>query len=175
MCCKLQHFFCTVFYCRRRQSMPLHWAWNKSNQHNVPTGEHSWQCSWHFGVDPDPDPRIHASWLMDPDPAIFVIGLQDANTKLIFKKFFCLLLFEGTTFTSFFKNKKSKRSHKTVGIKFCLLFLLADRRIRIREAQKDVDPDTDSNSDQEHWFLALNFYLYSSVKVQFLIRQLGRI
>ncbi len=22
---------------------------------------------WHFGVDPDPDPRIHASWLMDPD------------------------------------------------------------------------------------------------------------
>jgi hypothetical protein len=23
---------------------------------------------WHFGVDPDPDPRIHASWLLDPDP-----------------------------------------------------------------------------------------------------------
>jgi hypothetical protein len=45
-----------------------------------------------------------------PDPAI---------------KVFCLLLFEGT-FTSFFKDKKSKRSHKTVGIKdffyyFCLM------------------------------------------------------
>ncbi len=34
-------------------------------------------------------------------------------------KFFCLLLFEGT-FTSFFKDKKSKRSHKTVGIKVFL-------------------------------------------------------
>ncbi len=26
-----------------------------------------------------------------PDPAIFVIDLQDANKKIIFKKFFCLL------------------------------------------------------------------------------------
>ena len=44
----------------------------------------------------------------DPDPAIFVIGLQDAKKKLIFcKHFFCLLLFEGTV-TSFFKDKKSK-------------------------------------------------------------------
>jgi hypothetical protein len=33
--------------------------------------------------------------------------------------FFCLLLFE-CTFTSFFKDKKSKRSHKTVGIKVFL-------------------------------------------------------
>jgi hypothetical protein len=39
----------------------------------------------------------------------FVSDLQDV------KKVFCLLLFEGT-FTSFFKDKKSKRSHKTVGI-----------------------------------------------------------
>jgi hypothetical protein len=56
---------------------------------------------------------------MDPDPAIFVIDLQDANRKLILKKFFCLLLFEGT-FTSFFKDKKSKRSRKTVGIEVFL-------------------------------------------------------
>jgi hypothetical protein len=56
---------------------------------------------------------------MDPDPAIFVIYLQDANRTLIFSKFFCLFLFEGT-FTSFFKDKKSKISHKTVGIKVLL-------------------------------------------------------
>jgi hypothetical protein len=33
-----------------------------------------------------------------PDPAIFVIDFQDANKKLILKKFSCLLrvLFEGT-------------------------------------------------------------------------------
>ena len=57
---------------------------------------------------------------MDPDLAIFVTDLQDANKKLIFlKEFFCLLLFEGT-FTLFLKDKKSKRSHKTVGIKVFL-------------------------------------------------------
>jgi hypothetical protein len=61
-------------------------------------------------VDPDPDPRIHASLMdPDPDPAIFVIDLQDVNKKLIFENnFFCLLLFEAT-FTSFFKDIKSKR------------------------------------------------------------------
>ena len=67
----------------------------------------------------------------DPDPAIFFIELQDANEKLILKKYFCLLLFEGT-FTSFFKDKKSKRSHKAVGFKVFLLFLLGDRRIWIQ-------------------------------------------
>jgi hypothetical protein len=52
---------------------------------------------------------------MDPDPApaIFVIDLEDANKNKFFKKFVCLLLFVGT----FFKDKKAKRSHKTVGIK----------------------------------------------------------
>ncbi len=49
---------------------------------------------WHFGVDPDPDPRIHASdqWIririririLDPDPSIFVIDLQDARKKTNF-------------------------------------------------------------------------------------------
>jgi hypothetical protein len=47
------------------------------------------------------DPCI---WLMDPDPdpAIFLIDLQDANKILIclFKRFFWLLLFEGA-FPSF--------------------------------------------------------------------------
>jgi hypothetical protein len=49
---------------------------------------------------------------MDPDPAIFVIDLQDVSKKLIFEhKFFCTLLFEAT-FISFFKDKKSKRVTK---------------------------------------------------------------
>jgi hypothetical protein len=52
----------------------------------------------------------------DPEPAIFFFVLQDANKKLFLKnKFFCILLFEGT-FTSFFQDKKSKGSHKTVVI-----------------------------------------------------------
>ncbi len=65
-------------------------------------------------------------WLMDPDadpdPPIFIIDLQDAN-KIRWKKIiFCILFFEGTL-TSFFKDKKSKRSHKTLGIKaFLTLF-----------------------------------------------------
>jgi hypothetical protein len=54
---------------------------------------------------------------MDPDPSVFIIDVQDANKKLFFKeRFSCILLFEGT-FTSFFKYKKSKRSHKTIEIK----------------------------------------------------------
>jgi hypothetical protein len=57
---------------------------------------------------------------MDPDTAILLIDLQDANKKLIFlTKIFCLLLFEDT-FTLFLKDKKSKRSHKTLGIKVFL-------------------------------------------------------
>ncbi len=56
---------------------------------------------------PDPDPA--------PDPALFVSGLQDANKEIIV----CLFLFEGT-FISFFNDKKSKRSHKTVEIKVFL-------------------------------------------------------
>ncbi len=72
-------------------------------------------------------------WIMDPDPYIFNIDLQDANKKLILlKKFSCILLIEGT-FTSFFKDKKSTRSHKTVEIKgFLTVYLLNDRKIRIR-------------------------------------------
>jgi hypothetical protein len=75
---------------------------------------------------------------LDPDPAIFGTDLQDANKKLILLKMFFAYYFlkvhfhhfskvkspkevtkqqesrfEGT-FSSFFKGKKSKRSHKTV-------------------------------------------------------------
>jgi hypothetical protein len=64
-------------------------------------------------MDPDSYPDA------DPDPSIFIVDLQDANKKLIFFKFFCIVLFEGT-FTSFFKVKKSKKSHKTVEIKVFL-------------------------------------------------------
>jgi NhaP-type Na+/H+ or K+/H+ antiporter len=46
---------------------------------------------------------------MAPDPAIFVIDLQDADNKELFfqQVFLPITLFEGT-FTSFFKDKKSK-------------------------------------------------------------------
>jgi hypothetical protein len=40
----------------------------------------------------------------DPDPAIFVTDLPKCQKNLFFKKFFCLLLFEGTS-TSFSKMK----------------------------------------------------------------------
>jgi hypothetical protein len=57
----------------------------------------------------------------DPDPTIFVIVLQEANKNygILFMKFFCFLLYEGT-FTKIFKDKKFKRSHKTVAIKVFL-------------------------------------------------------
>ncbi len=66
------------------------------------------------------------------------IDVQDANKKTNLKKFFCLLLFEGT-FTSCFKDKKSKRSHNTVESRFFLLFLLDEKRIRIRGGPKTCE------------------------------------
>jgi hypothetical protein len=55
--------------------------------------------------------------------AFFDIDLQGANKKHIFlKQFFYLLLFKGT-FTLFFKDKKFKRSNKTVEIKVFLTIL----------------------------------------------------
>jgi hypothetical protein len=60
----------------------------------------------------------------DPDPAIFVSGLQDVN-KIFFSKLFCLFLFEDT-FTSFFKDKevikKSQNSrNQCFSYHFCLM------------------------------------------------------
>jgi hypothetical protein len=50
---------------------------------------------------------------MNPDPAILSPTFKTPTKKYFFKQFFWLLLFEGTV-TSFFKDKKSYRSHKTV-------------------------------------------------------------
>jgi hypothetical protein len=67
----------------------------------------------------------------DPDHAIFVIDLHNANKKLFLKSFFCRLLFEGT-FTSFLKIKSQNDVTKQQESGFFLLFLLDDRRILIR-------------------------------------------
>ncbi len=98
---------------------------------------------------------------MDPDPAIFVTNLQDANKKTNFLKSFSAYYILKVHLHHFskIKTKKSKRSHKTVGIEvfshYLEVFLLDDRRIRIRihtsdkririqEAQKHIEP-TDPN------------------------------
>jgi hypothetical protein len=50
------------------------------------------------------------------------LTFKTPTDKTIFCKVFCLLDFEGT-FTSFFKDKKSKINHKTVGVKVSLTIL----------------------------------------------------
>ncbi len=61
----------------------------------------------------------------DPDPAIFVIDLQDANKNKLIYNFSVYYFFKVHVHN--FKDKKSKRNHKTVGIKvflryyFCLM------------------------------------------------------
>ncbi len=66
---------------------------------------------------------------MDPDSvhAIFAIDLKYASKKVIFKhNFFCLLFFEGTgTFTSFFKDKKSKGVTKQEESRFFFILFFA--------------------------------------------------
>jgi hypothetical protein len=75
--------------------------------------------------------------------SIFFIDWTPTKTN---KKKFCLLVFEGT-FTSFLKDKKPKRSYKTVGIK---VFLTIFAIFRIQEAQKHTaptDPDRIRKTD----------------------------
>jgi hypothetical protein len=58
---------------------------------------------------------------MDPDLAIFVIDLQDANNKLIFVKKFSAYYFLKAHLHHFSKiKKKVKKSHKIVRIKVFL-------------------------------------------------------
>ncbi len=88
---------------------------------------------WHFGTDPDPH-----LWLRDrdsdPDPNIFVSDLQDGNWKLIF----CQSFFVSYRYSlklhlhHFSKIKSHKEVTKQKESRFFLLFLLDDRRIRIR-------------------------------------------
>jgi hypothetical protein len=62
----------------------------------------------------------------DPDPAIFVIDLQDVNKKTNKKSFSAYYFLK---IHSFFKDKKSKRSYKTVRINVFLTILLDNRRM----------------------------------------------
>jgi hypothetical protein len=86
-------------------------------------------------VDPDPDPRIHASdywiqirfWIPDPDPAIFVIDLQDVSQKQIFlTQFFLPITFEGTLHLDHFskiKRQKESQNSRNQGFSyyFCMM------------------------------------------------------
>ncbi len=73
--------------------------------------------------------------------------LRRQQKQKVLKKFFCLLIFEGT-FTSFFKDNKSKR-RKTVGIKFFHTIIAWQKK----DPEPEPDPDpggqklTDPDSD----------------------------
>jgi hypothetical protein len=83
-----------------------------------------------FGTGPDPGPRIRTG---DLRILLFSSVTSKTETKNKFFEFFCLLrYFLKIHLHHFVKGKKLKRRHKTVGIRFFLLFLLDARRIRIR-------------------------------------------
>ncbi len=84
---------------------------------------------------------------LDPDPAIFVVDLQSRRQqKTNFNKKFSAFYFWRNIFLIFQRKKRQKEVTKQQESRFFLLFLLDDRRIRIWEAQKHVDP-----VDPEHW------------------------
>jgi hypothetical protein len=83
------------------------------------------------------DRSVHLISNPDPDPALFVSDIQDANKKYLFFPF-CFAYY-GTscrypTFISVFEDKKNykKSQNSTVEIKVFLICLLDDRKIRIR-------------------------------------------
>ena len=68
---------------------------------------------------------------LDPDPAIFVVDLQDANKRLSFSADYFLKVLQ---LLYFFKDGRNQG--------FFLPFLLDDRRIRIQDGQKHMHPDS---------------------------------
>ncbi len=113
-------------------------------------------------MDPDRD--------SDPGLLFFFHWPSRRREKTNLKKVFCLLLFEGT-FTLFFKDKKSKRSHKTVvfigfSYYFCLMIEgsgsgsgsrrpqnIRMRQIWIRNTALRRTRDRNFRADCSKWFL----------------------
>jgi hypothetical protein len=75
---------------------------------------------WHFGVDPDPDPRTHASDWIRIRILLFSSLTFKTPTKNYFFKGFSAYYFLKVHLHNFSKLKKSKRSPKTLGIKVFL-------------------------------------------------------
>jgi hypothetical protein len=68
---------------------------------------------------------------MDPDHAIFVTDLQDANKQQIFLNSCSTYYFFKVHLHPFLKIKSPKEVTKQQESRFSLLFLLADKKIRI--------------------------------------------
>ncbi len=136
------------FFCLWKNKGPLRECGNavsfyRINYHHVPGGG-CWggvvtvcgwqQCCGSGSGSGSADPCL---WLMDsdpdsdPDPVIFVIHLQDANHKLFFFKF-SAYYFMKVHLHHFSKIKSQKEVIKQWDSRFFLLFMLGDRRIRIR-------------------------------------------
>ncbi len=74
-----------------------------------------------LGWNPDPDPRIHA---FDPDPAIFVIDLQDASKNLFFNTIFSAYYFLKLHLHHFSKIKSQKESQNSRNQGFSYYFCM---------------------------------------------------
>ncbi len=83
-------------------------------------------------MDPDPDPQIHASdlWIririLDPDPAIFVIDLQDASKILIFNTIFSAYYFLKVHLHHFSKIKRQKESQNGMNQGFSYYYCMIE-------------------------------------------------
>jgi hypothetical protein len=106
---------------------------------------------------------------MDPDPAIFVTDLQDADKKLVLIFILSAFYFLKVYLHHFLKIKSQNesRNSRNQGFSnfFCMMVegsgsragSISDYWIWIREAQKHVDTvDPDSDPDPQHWRNVLN-------------------
>ncbi len=80
-------------------------------------------------------------WLMDPDPAMFVIDLQDASKKLIFFNTIFSAYYFLKLHLHHFSKIKVKKSHKIVGIKVFLTIFAWWLKDPVPDPEKDPDPD----------------------------------
>jgi hypothetical protein len=95
---------------------------------------------------------------MDPDPAIFVIDLQDASKKLIFNTIFSAYFFLKVRLHHFSKIKSQKVSQNSRNQGFSYYFCMMTEGSGCgREAQKHLDP---VDSDPQHWLLIQDESMY---------------
>jgi hypothetical protein len=94
----------------------------------------------------------------DPDPAIFVIDLQDASKKLIFNTIFSAYYFLKVHLHLFSKIKSQKEPQNSRNQGFSYYFctmIEGSGSIPLTSgsgwSKNHVDPD--SNPDPQHWFI----------------------
>ncbi len=97
---------------------------------------------WHFGVDPD------------PDPAIFVIYLQDSSKKLIFSA--CYFLKVHLHYFSKIKSLKESQNSRIQGFSYCFCMMIVGSGSRAGSGSIHLTSGSGSGRSKNMWIRIQN-------------------